>query len=373
MRQVNYKSDFDFIFKLTDCEGNEMPFPNYDFVAYFYTNSIKDNFEVSVIGGECKNCFNDEGQIHVVCNAHRLSAGKLKVEFHAQLPDEIYPDGRQLVVTPAPLDIELVRGAGDCPHEDMSAELRQPVMTLGTLRQVPPPAFTSPVKRRNIPIGAVPGFVYRWKRTIRLGSNIKVPLIVDLSNFYMKINSRGDDKLDIVPLKDVIESVKNYYGDDYDYNISEDGTLTASNNHDTDRHTAPVYAVVEDTRDNVPDHIAVQQDGLGRIIFTPLSGYPEYDIEIVRPVITEEWIRHFTADGKFRKFRNYDTRIWLRHGRGGYMWRGHGNGKKINAKRLQYYVCVRKKNRHGQRSEWVYLNLFRHEANGKWGFEEIKI
>lgn len=111
MKRINYKSDFDFTLRLKDCEGNVVPFPDYDWMARFYTDDNKANaYVASCIGGECRNCFNDGGgQIHVVCDAHRLSAGKLKVEFHAQLPDEIYPDGRQLVVTPAPLDIELVR------------------------------------------------------------------------------------------------------------------------------------------------------------------------------------------------------------------------------------------------------------------------
>lgn len=310
MKKINYKSDFDFTLRLKDCKGNVVPFPDYDWMARFYTDDNKANaYVASCIGGECRNCFNDGGQIHVVCDAHRLSAGKLKVEFHAQLPDEIYPDGRQLVVTPAPLDIELVREAGDCPHEDISAELRQPVMTLGSLRQVPPPAFTSPVKRRNIPIGAEPGFVYRWKQLIRLGSNYDTPLIVDLSNFYMKIDSSGNDKHDIVPLKDVITSVVNQYGDEYTYDISEDGKLSVSDNLDIRRDSLPVYAVVENTRDIVPDHIAVQQDGLGRIIFTPLSGYPEHDIEIVRPVITQEWVRHTVPSARNGCAGNWIWRI----------------------------------------------------------------
>lgn len=115
MRRINYKSDFDFILRLEDCNGDAVGFPACDWTARLYTVSKANAYVASCIGGVCANCFNDNGEIHVVVDGHRLGAGRLKVEFVFELPNRIYPDGSRREVTPVPLGIELVTGAGDCP------------------------------------------------------------------------------------------------------------------------------------------------------------------------------------------------------------------------------------------------------------------
>lgn len=115
MKRINYKSDFNFILRLLDCRGVEVGFPDYDWVARFWTGVKANAYEVSCIGGVCKNCYNDDGTIHVVVDNHHLSPGVLRVEFVAMLPDGIYPDGDERVAVPAPLDVELVRTAAPCP------------------------------------------------------------------------------------------------------------------------------------------------------------------------------------------------------------------------------------------------------------------
>lgn len=113
----NYKSDFDAILHLKSCVGDvcqDVGWPDYDWVARFYTTSYEKAFIASNIGGVLTNCFNDDGNIHVVFNNHGLESGTLRVEFSAEIPNELYPDGSQLEVSPQSLHIELVRGVGDC-------------------------------------------------------------------------------------------------------------------------------------------------------------------------------------------------------------------------------------------------------------------
>lgn len=113
----NYKSDFDAILHLKSCVGDvckEIGWPDYDWVAKFYTTSHDNVYIASNVGGVLTNCFDDNGNIHVVFNNHGLPSGTLRVEFSAEIPNEIYPDGSQLEVSPQSLNIELVRGVGDC-------------------------------------------------------------------------------------------------------------------------------------------------------------------------------------------------------------------------------------------------------------------
>ena len=113
MKKINYKSDFDFFLSLKDAGGKEIPFPDNDFVARFYTTNKANAYMVSCIGGECVNCFNDNGKIHVVVNSPRLGIGVLNAEMHVMLPNGIYSDGVRDLYSPEPLDIELVPGRGD--------------------------------------------------------------------------------------------------------------------------------------------------------------------------------------------------------------------------------------------------------------------
>lgn len=115
IKKINYKSDFDFILRLRDGAGADIGWPDYDWVARFYTSMKVNAIEVSCIGGRCQNCYNDDGRIHVVMNHHTLSPGILTVEFSAMIPNDTYPDGDEVIVAPESLSIELVREAAPCP------------------------------------------------------------------------------------------------------------------------------------------------------------------------------------------------------------------------------------------------------------------
>lgn len=120
-RRVNYKSDFDFILPLLarslvnpDAEPVAVGWPAHNWTAKFFTERNGAVFTASCIDGVCTNCFNDNNRIHVVCHRHGLSPGMLHVEFYEQLPDTIYPGGKRLESSPQVLNIEIVRGPGDC-------------------------------------------------------------------------------------------------------------------------------------------------------------------------------------------------------------------------------------------------------------------
>lgn len=114
MRRVNYKSDFDFILRLRDCRGEAIGWPGFDWELCLWSGSRANCMMVRSCGGVTENCFDDGGEVHVVCNSHGLGRGVLRCEFYAQLPDGVYPDGCRLDVTPEELGIELVSGRGDC-------------------------------------------------------------------------------------------------------------------------------------------------------------------------------------------------------------------------------------------------------------------
>lgn len=114
VKNINYKSDFDFILTLYGENGESIGFPTYDWEAYIYTAVSKAyKYKASCRGGECVNCFNDNDKIHIVANNHGLSVGVLRVDFISYLPNSLYPDGTERVVQPIDVDIELVSGAGD--------------------------------------------------------------------------------------------------------------------------------------------------------------------------------------------------------------------------------------------------------------------
>lgn len=115
MTKWNYKSDFTFIMTLRDCHGNDLGFPDYDWIAKFWTASKANAYIASYIGNECVNCINEGGRIRVIMDNHRLSPGPLHMEFTALLPNGGYPDGNERIVQPIITDIYLVKDSV-CPH-----------------------------------------------------------------------------------------------------------------------------------------------------------------------------------------------------------------------------------------------------------------
>lgn len=117
MRKVNYKSDFDFVMRLKDASGKEVPFPECDWDAEFWTSSKTNAYRASCIGGVCVNCFREaDGGIHFIFDSQRMGKGILKWEPHFRFPNGMYPDSFQDQFRKAQLGIELVDGVGDSPE-----------------------------------------------------------------------------------------------------------------------------------------------------------------------------------------------------------------------------------------------------------------
>ncbi len=131
MRKVNYKSDFDFVMRLKDASGKEVPWPECDWDAEFWTSSKTNSYRASCIGGEYVNCFREaDGSIHFVFNSQRMGKGILKWEPHFRFPNGIYPDGIQDQFRKAQLGIELVDGDGDDVTDIPEVEVYMPAVYL---------------------------------------------------------------------------------------------------------------------------------------------------------------------------------------------------------------------------------------------------
>lgn len=139
IKRINYKSDFDFVARLMvtapDGTTTDIGFPNYDWELRIYSGcNGYTQFVASAKGGKLKNCVNDNGQLRIVCDNHELRVGVLYAEFYAYLPNDIYPDGEQLVVNPQEIGIELVADAGDEPT-DIEIQLALPFIYDSAYRQ----------------------------------------------------------------------------------------------------------------------------------------------------------------------------------------------------------------------------------------------
>lgn len=133
VRRINYRSDFDFVARLfvTKSDGTlqEIGFPAHDW-ELFIRRTSGSPFMACSKNGVQKNCFNDSGLIHVVCQDHEFVPGRLFADFRAYLPNPLYPDGVQLVVSRHLLDIELVEDNGD-DAVALEAQLQLPVIAVG--------------------------------------------------------------------------------------------------------------------------------------------------------------------------------------------------------------------------------------------------
>lgn len=139
IRTENYLSDFDFIYRMFDADGNPIGFPpdGVDWNVCFYTPHSNRVFIASCIDGVYTNCFNDNGQIHVVAKNHGLAPGRIMSTPTILNPNDIYPDGIQRIVSGAPVGIELVTGAGDMSPVPPVADVTMPVMTVRSDEPLP--------------------------------------------------------------------------------------------------------------------------------------------------------------------------------------------------------------------------------------------
>ncbi len=109
-KQVNYQSDFDVLLHLTDADGNDIGYPDFDFTAKFSSGAT---YEVGQKNGVKRGVAEANGNVKVVFNDHKLSPGELKLTFSADIPDEDYPDGKKLHVVPVKTDIYLTSEASE--------------------------------------------------------------------------------------------------------------------------------------------------------------------------------------------------------------------------------------------------------------------
>lgn len=124
-----YKSDFDFILRLKDSEGQQVSFPECDWEIRFYTDSKTYWYTASCRGGVYVNCRREGDAIRFIFNDHRLGPGILRWEPHIELPDGAYPDGIQDLLDRQRLGIELVDGPGDCrPPAGVDIEVMLPAI-----------------------------------------------------------------------------------------------------------------------------------------------------------------------------------------------------------------------------------------------------
>lgn len=114
---TNYKSDFDFLMKLTDCrELAQLKPSEYDWECVLYTTDPTKTYPFSHKNGKYENCIlEDDGEtIHVIVNNHCLLPGEVFAEFTAHIPNDLYPDGEKRVVVKQNIGIRLTREGG-CP------------------------------------------------------------------------------------------------------------------------------------------------------------------------------------------------------------------------------------------------------------------
>lgn len=113
--QINKKSDYDFLLtlKYLDGEGNEVQgFPPYDWELVLFTTSPIEGFHVGYTSGKMINCYQDNDKIHIVLNNHKLDTGQLKGESTIYIPNSIYPDNTQKVVSYHDFGISITKGNG---------------------------------------------------------------------------------------------------------------------------------------------------------------------------------------------------------------------------------------------------------------------
>ena len=160
--KVNYRSDFDFLLTVPCIDGEDTGFPTFDWTLELWAGTARARSVTAFcIGGECTNCFNDGGRIHIVLKDHGLAPGPLRGVFIANLDNAIYPDGIRREVTPDHLGIELTTGKGD--GGTLESTLVLPVLRVKEKKRRP---IIGPriLSRRVLTMNSHPEYAYKVTR-----------------------------------------------------------------------------------------------------------------------------------------------------------------------------------------------------------------
>lgn len=161
--KINYKSDFDFTLDLKDCNGNDILYPQFDFIGKIYTQTKENSYVFSIKDGVKTNCFIDNGKIHVVCKNHQLSVGNIKIEFLVLIKDELYLPDERKTYNVIPVDIELIQG-NSCNTECQSVPVGVPV--INSMKQMlRMQEQRKPIVHRAIKKFSIPGDKYFFHNT----------------------------------------------------------------------------------------------------------------------------------------------------------------------------------------------------------------
>ena len=113
LRKINNKSDFSFLLRLTDSDGNPVGWLDANWLLTLYTTSKTFKYEASHAFGDKYNCRNEDGEILILVDSHEFPVGELLMDFEIDLPDPKYPDGNHhVVVTGEKTGVEMVLDRG---------------------------------------------------------------------------------------------------------------------------------------------------------------------------------------------------------------------------------------------------------------------
>lgn len=129
MRKQNFKSDFDFIVKMLDKSGASAGFVPYNWEIKLFTVEDKFVYTASRQYGENTNCYDDNGEVHVVVDGHEFPKGVLKYILEVEIPDENFPDGSRKVRVSGETEIEIVAEDGQ-QLDDAVVEITVPHIKL---------------------------------------------------------------------------------------------------------------------------------------------------------------------------------------------------------------------------------------------------
>lgn len=115
MRQIYYKSDFDFELRVYDSEGRDIGIPPYDWELELWTEGNRANsYIASFKGGEFVNAReNDAGRAQIYVQGHRLGEGELRGELRVGLIEEHYAERKKTEYAIGALGITLSRSESE--------------------------------------------------------------------------------------------------------------------------------------------------------------------------------------------------------------------------------------------------------------------